>query len=91
MAVLPLYVLFANWVFSNFSGRRNGVLCCFRFATILVLHVALLLLHLFTVVPLSPPKAAFFHISPATIGRETIWILVNLCLSAGIHFYIGHL
>ncbi|HNP23464.1 MAG TPA: sensor histidine kinase [Panacibacter sp.] len=91
MAVLPLYVLFANWVFGKFFFRKKKwSFVLLSVATILVLHVALLLLHLFLqLLPLSPPKAAFFHISPATIGRETIWILVNLCLSAGIHFILA--
>lgn len=91
IAILPLYMLFADWVFGRFFFRKNKLnFILLSLATILALHFALLVLYLLLqLLPLSPPKSAFFHISPVTIGRETIWILVNLCLSAGIHLILA--
>jgi len=86
--LLPAYLLFAKVFVSRFLFRQR-----YLFFTLLsigwfmVIHAFVLMVYTLTLhFNLSEPKAAYFTYTPATIIRESLWIIINLALSTATCF-----
>jgi two-component system LytT family sensor kinase len=88
IVLLPIYLLYDEWVFTKFFPRKNKVMFVFiALVTILLLHTIIFLLYLLLQqFSLSPYELDYFQFSLHTLVRETAWIIINLGFATGIYF-----
>jgi two-component system, LytTR family, sensor kinase len=88
LIVLPLYLAYSGWIVARFLFQHNArYFVLLSLAMFLAAHIALYLSYaLVLTLNLSPGEKYYFIFNYDTVIRESIWIIINMSLAAGIYF-----
>ncbi|MBG9376650.1 histidine kinase [Panacibacter sp. DH6] len=83
--VLPLYITCSVWVLPVFLQKRKVWLLLSGVAIFIAAHLLLMLLYyFFRQVQTDESQSDYFIYATSTFLRESLWIIINLALAAGI-------
>lgn len=85
LVLLPVYVIYSVWVIPAFIQKQKVWLILLSIAIFLFVHLLIMLLYyIFRNVQGEENLFDYFVYSTPTFLRESLWIIINLALAAGI-------
>jgi two-component system LytT family sensor kinase len=88
LAVFPAYLLYSRVSGPVFLFRKRWLI----FILLSILSFAVIQLFLYAIYslilkfPLSPAEQAYFNYSSATVIRESLWLIIDMCIAIAIFF-----